>query len=66
MNLETATLAQKVMYVKGRLFAAGKGEKLVKDERVKMFFHVLDAAENDLTGPKTIDAVCYWLDNGED
>ena len=62
MKIENATTQQKVNYVKGRLYAAGDGERLVLDEHVKMFFHVLDADGNDLSGGKTIDAVIYWLD----
>ena len=62
MRLKTATVQQKTNYVRGRLYAAGRGERLERDKKVKMFFRVLDAAGNDLTGAKTIDAVIYWLD----
>ena len=61
MNFETATTKQKVSYIRGRLYSAG--ETLVRDEKYRMFFHVLDADGNDLTGAKTIDAVLFWLDN---
>ena len=61
MRLEYATNEQKVNYIRGRLYAAG--ETLVRDEKFRMFYHVLDADGNDLTGAKTIDAVLFWLDN---
>ena len=66
MKLESATLQQKVNYVRGRLYAAGAGEELVLDTKCKMFFHVQDADGTDLTGGRTIDAIVYWLDNRND
>ena len=61
MKLETATAEQKANYIRGRLYSSG--ERLVKDEKYRMFYHVLDANGKDLTGAKTLDAVLFWLDN---
>lgn len=60
MKLENATMKQKVNYVKGRLYSAGKGEKL-RLNKIKLFFDVVDADGNILK-TATIDGILYWLD----
>ncbi len=66
LGIENGTVEQKIRFIQGYLYAAGNGEQLVVDNKVRMFYHIVDAAGADLTGAKTIDAIAAWLKKERD
>ena len=52
---------EKIGYLRG--LAYSKGWRVQEDEKVRMFFHILDENGNDISGAKTVQAAIDFMED---